>query len=305
MATSLGLDRSKCLTRNDLLKLLASENFRICKAIKVPEDQNKKRKAPSNQAVKKARKLLEGLDHIYPDKDKMSNEDAVDLAEQLESAMENVHAALTPDDVVKLTETFFNAEQERRMACEGPPDGPLTDGARTTKIPWIEEEPVVLCSKSECSAMVRALGCITIKEYNFKLLQLLCSWRKHINETKIFTRTHTTTICTSLSSWLGTKYDKGGILGIVANHSEPLTSVQSIYNLKHKPFQGEVQLKSLSMFTLILLGLKMNWTWSAKEISLVEPYIKKDKGTTPLKLLDLNNICPKIRYCLLSRAHFP
>lgn len=179
---------------------------------------------------------------------------------------------------------------------------------------------------------------------NATLLRLLCSWRRHVRETKFehkapgATSWRVTSICTSELTWLGRKATTGGIIGVVAATARTVDSIESVLAL------AEEGAKATSAGFAMLLALRLRWEGGilskgsvealqrainkvretdknrserlgpatiaaggaqAKRLSGLAVYIGSPFGSVFEEMLAGRPVHDRLRHAVLARAHLP
>jgi len=235
-------------------------------------------------------------------------------------------------------------ENQRRQDCEGPPVPPeqrkvviSSDGTgnmvQTRLQPggqvWSEKSPCVIVDDAGVSTVLLELkapsGKVACAE-NFPLLRGLCAWRKHILETGYETRTsaggkwRSGNICTSLTCFLGRKYDQQGVLCLVATARIPITTITAFTALFPKDAKNRAG-RGLSASAMLLIALFFQFPLHTKEaLTTLQMLLKKlPKNTKKGNWTDLTlptgqiwravmareSIDSRLRAVVLSRAHLP
>jgi len=235
-------------------------------------------------------------------------------------------------------------ENQRRQDCEGPPVPPeqrkvaiSSDGTgnmiQQRMQPggqvWSLTKPCVIVDDAGVSKVLLELkapsGKVTCAE-NLPLLRGLCAWRKHILETGYETRTsaggkwRSGNICTSLTCFLGRKYDQQGVLCLVATALIPITTITAFTALFPKDAKNRAG-RGLSASAMLLIALFFQFPLHTKEaLTTLQMLIKKlPKNTKKGNWTDLTlptgqiwravmareSIDSRLRAVVLSRAHLP
>jgi len=235
-------------------------------------------------------------------------------------------------------------ENQRRQDCEGPPVPPeqrkvaiSSDGTgnmiQQRMQPggqvWSLTKPCVIVDDADVSKVLLELkapsGKVTCAE-NLPLLRGLCAWRKHILETGYETRTsaggkwRSGNICTSLTCFLGRKYDQQGVLCLVATALIPITTITAFTALFPKDAKNRAG-HGLSASAMLLIALFFQFPLHTEEaLTTLQMLLKKlPKNTKKGNWTDLTlptgqiwravmareSIDSRLRAVVLSRAHLP
>jgi hypothetical protein len=216
----------------------------------------------------------------------------------------DMHRDLLYDELKEMSDKY-------RRDCEGPPTAPWTvqtqpDGSkqrvRQAERGWDESAPVVSCSDTEVMEQLKDLGRklgsspletpgmdpgICANATNAPLLRLLCSWRRHILESKFeyqkpgATSWRSTTICTSLQCWLGRRSEKGGVICAVASTRATVDSLAKFIGLQDEGAKGT------SAGNAMLVCLRMGWQGGgacSESRAALQRELKKAKETDGRRL---------------------
>lgn len=223
-------------------------------------------------------------------------------------------------------------ENKRRKRCEGPPCPPeqrvlSSSGAQRLQGGGRKFKDGRPCVTVDDTAVARTLGELGASpprvacEANRALLRGLCAWRKHVVETYLERRVpgqerwRRTGICTSEQTFLG---KRGGVLCLVAAASEPITSLPAFVaafprDAKQRPGSG------LGPGVALCITLFFHWPIdppcrdALRGLLAKLPKAERVKRWSPTSgfglvyhfIERLLPIDPRLRHCVLSRAHLP
>lgn len=224
-----------------------------------------------------------------------------------------------------LLDALIDQENERRVACEGPPCPPelrllvasdgieerLQGGGR----PWEAARACVTCDDA---AVLQQLADIGVAQVvcpgNRALLRRLCAWRKHILETALDSRRKGATkwnrrgICTSLQTWLGAKQ---GVLCHVATAPGPISTLRGFVDA----FPRDARQRpgcTLSAGRAMLCVLYFDWPLDASCKEALQELLKKrgKRYCEPWSwvfaaIIHQGRVDDRLKRLVLSRAHLP
>jgi hypothetical protein len=267
--------------------------------------------------------------------------------EFLQMAFTNDINSMFEDETI--LESLLQQEKQRRILVEGPFEanfkiitqinGSQLKCRENGKI-WDRNNPCENCTEDECYNYLKELSSIIPIKYinceivsmcknplNYSLLQMLCSWRKHVKNTFIIEKNFGSdnwkkhSICTSELTFLSRKTEIGGILGIISKTTKHINSLPTLVSLMEKEDDIHDGVKCLSAGFTLLITMYMDWDlYTEENKNIIEKLLKKVRKNKMVGLktydgspwytmfkcvLERKRIPDKLKEMILSRAHLP